>query len=270
MTQSTRRTSGALLLSLLLTFILVGCTLSGSDAVPLTPFEPSGDPLPVPEEQGEQPETDPNEIDIFATQTQQAVDAEAAAPEEEGELLLPEEEESAETEGDEEVAEGEGEESPEEPTEEPTEEAEEEATEEPTVEEPTEEAPTPEEEEEAPPATAEDGREYTIQPGENLFRIAQRFGVTVEEIAAANGITNAERVSSGQTIIIPGIAPEGDANEESQQPTGPATDYTVEPGDTLYSIAINNGLTVQQLASFNDISDPNDISIGQVIRIPEN
>ncbi len=260
MTQSTRRLSGALLIVFLLSLTLAGCVLPGSDPVPLTEFEPSGDPLPVPEEQNpEEPEAET--VDLFATQTQQAVESqpEEEEAEEDGDLIVPEEEE-AEDENDEvNETEEDGSEEVSEETEEPT-------TEETPVEEPTEEAP---ETEEVPTPTqvvgVEGGEEYTVQVGDNLFRIAQRFDVTVEQIAAANGITNAEAISAGQTIIIPGII----GNATTPQPTGKFTEYIIEPGDTLYSIAIDNNLTAQELASFNEITDVNSIFIGQVIRIPQ-
>jgi LysM repeat protein len=47
---------------------------------------------------------------------------------------------------------------------------------------------------------------YTVQPGETLFRIAQRFQVTIKQIAEANGITNPSLIFTGQKLRIPGAA----------------------------------------------------------------
>lgn len=46
-------------------------------------------------------------------------------------------------------------------------------------------------------------RVYVVQPGDNLFRIALRYGTTVNALAAANGITDVTRIYVGQTLIIP-------------------------------------------------------------------
>lgn len=48
-----------------------------------------------------------------------------------------------------------------------------------------------------------EGRIHVVQPGENLFRIALKYGVTVEAIAVANNISNVHLIYSGQTLRIP-------------------------------------------------------------------
>ncbi len=47
------------------------------------------------------------------------------------------------------------------------------------------------------------GRFYVVQPGDNLFRIALRFEVSLQALAAANGITNINRIFVGQVLVIP-------------------------------------------------------------------
>ena len=44
---------------------------------------------------------------------------------------------------------------------------------------------------------------HIVQRGENLYRIALRYGVTVQAIAAANGIVNPHRIYAGQRLVIP-------------------------------------------------------------------
>jgi len=53
------------------------------------------------------------------------------------------------------------------------------------------------------PAVPTKGRIHVVQPGENLFRIALRYGITVEAMAAANGILNVNLVYPGQKLRIP-------------------------------------------------------------------
>jgi hypothetical protein len=47
------------------------------------------------------------------------------------------------------------------------------------------------------------GRTYVVQSGDNLFRIALRFGTTVETLATLNGITNTSLIYPGQVIYLP-------------------------------------------------------------------
>ena len=44
---------------------------------------------------------------------------------------------------------------------------------------------------------------YRIKPGENLTQIARRYGLTVEELAALNGLENPNRIEVGQEIKVP-------------------------------------------------------------------
>jgi hypothetical protein len=47
------------------------------------------------------------------------------------------------------------------------------------------------------------GRTHTVAPGENLYRISRQYGTTVAAISSANGITNPDRISVGQVLVIP-------------------------------------------------------------------
>src|SRR5260221_13659994 len=51
---------------------------------------------------------------------------------------------------------------------------------------------------------AQGSASYTVQPGDNLYRISLKFGVTMDSIAAANGITNPNLIFVGQVLNIPG------------------------------------------------------------------
>jgi peptidoglycan DL-endopeptidase LytF len=101
---------------------------------------------------------------------------------------------------------------------------------------------------------------HTVMQGETLFTIAQRYGTTVAAILQVNPqITNPNLIFAGQQIRIPSAAP--------IPPTGPGT-YVVRPGDTLSTIAVQFGTTVQALLLLNpQIVNPNVIEVGQVIRI---
>ena len=110
----------------------------------------------------------------------------------------------------------------------------------------------------APPAT---GRvTHVVQRGENLFRIALRYGTTVQAIASASGIANPAMIYVGQVLVIP----------SGTQPPAPSggTTYVVQPGDNLFRIALRYNLSYLYLAQYNSIANPAHIYVGQVIRIP--
>jgi LysM repeat protein len=125
-----------------------------------------------------------------------------------------------------------------------------------------------------PPPPAEAGPAvtfeiYIVQPGDTLGSIAARYGTTVQAIAEANGITNPNLISVGQQLTIPvgGAAGSGPAVSTAPQPAFQPTTYTVQPGDNLSSIAARYGTTVAQLVRLNGLSNPNLLSVGQVLRI---
>lgn len=81
---------------------------------------------------------------------------------------------------------------------------------------------------------------HVVQPGENLFRIALNYGLTTEELAAANGITDPTRILVGQTLIIPGSddstpeeAPETTVVEAAPETTNQAASPDTATDDPL-------------------------------------
>ncbi len=107
---------------------------------------------------------------------------------------------------------------------------------------------------------------HIVQAGENLFRIALRYGTTVEAIAQANGITNPALIWVGQKLVIPtSTSAEGSASGGS---TAGETIYTVQPGDNLFRIALKYNMSYLYLAQYNGIVNPNFLIVGQQIRIP--
>jgi lipoprotein NlpD len=55
---------------------------------------------------------------------------------------------------------------------------------------------------------------HVVAPGETMFRIARAYGVTVEELAAANGIKDVRSLAVGQELLVPTVAPEEDSHSE--------------------------------------------------------
>jgi LysM repeat protein len=113
------------------------------------------------------------------------------------------------------------------------------------------------------PTTPEGNIIYTVRPGDTLFSLGQRYGVTIEEIMQANNLVNPNVLDVDQQLIIPvaGMpAAEGAAAGERT--------HTVVFGDTLFRIGQQYGFTVDELAQYNNLANPNDLEVGQIIRIP--
>lgn len=139
----------------------------------------------------------------------------------------------------------------------------------------TEEATQEATEEATPTATPVTGGTYIVQPGDNLFRIALRNGLSTQALAEANGITNPALIYVGQVLVIPGAgAPARPTATPLPAPTTTPTApdetsiYVVQPGDTLYRIALRQGTTTAELVRLNSISNPNLIYIGQRLTVP--
>jgi len=112
---------------------------------------------------------------------------------------------------------------------------------------------------------------YRVQPGDNLYRISLRFGVSMYAIMQANGLTNANYVYVGQVLRIPtGPATPPPPPWPHPQPPPPSDGfyYTVQYGDTLAIIAARFGTTVYAILQANGISNPNLVYVGQVLWVP--
>jgi len=112
----------------------------------------------------------------------------------------------------------------------------------------------------ASPALAQSTATHVVQPGENLFRIALQYGVTVNALASANGLSNVSRIYVGQRLAIP----LGGANP-APSPSGV---HIVQRGENLFRIALQYGMTTWTLAAANAIVNANHIYVGQRLVIP--
>ena len=112
------------------------------------------------------------------------------------------------------------------------------------------------------------GGRHVVQRGETLFRIATRYGLSVNALMAANGIGNPNTIYAGQVLTIPGSS----GTTPPAAPDRPAATtggtYIVQPGDTLFRIATRHGVTVAAMAQANSIANPSTIHVGQTLTIP--
>lgn len=135
---------------------------------------------------------------------------------------------------------------------------------------------------------AANGILYIVQPGDTLFAIARRFGITVQAIVQANGLFNPDFLLAGQSLLIPGSTavttppppepvaatpkpePEITPVPSPDQPLPPAaqeTVYVVQGGDTLFGIARRFNITIMAIMALNHIPNPRLIYPGQSLRL---
>jgi LysM repeat protein len=140
------------------------------------------------------------------------------------------------------------------------------------------------------------GVSYKVRPGDTLSAISRRHGVSVTSLQELNGIADPATLAAGQVIAIEArpVAPQAAYGASSapqeqaqiRQPQPPASPplassslisehpsrrlghHTVRPGDTLHSIARENGTTVERLRLANRLGDSNYIRDGQRLRVP--
>lgn len=91
---------------------------------------------------------------------------------------------------------------------------------------------------------------YIVKKGDSLYSIARKYSTTIDKIKDLNNLTT-NLLSIGQVLLIP-----TDTNLE--------TTYTVQKGDSLYSIAKKYDTTVDRLKQLNNLKS-NLLSIGQIL-----
>jgi len=115
------------------------------------------------------------------------------------------------------------------------------------------------------PVFAQDNS-YVVQRGDNLYRIAQRFGITTQALADANGITDPARIFAGQQLTVPNFDTSG-AVVENPLVGGTPANHSVTYGENLQSIANLYGMTVEQVMQINNITNPDLIYRGQQLTV---
>lgn len=103
---------------------------------------------------------------------------------------------------------------------------------------------------------------YTVKKGDSLYSIANKYNTTVEELKRINNLTS-NTLSIGQVLKLP-----SDKSNKIEQEKNTIT-YTVQKGDSLYSIARKYSTTIDKIKDLNNLTT-NLLSIGQVLLIPTN
>lgn len=114
--------------------------------------------------------------------------------------------------------------------------------------------------------------QYTVQEGDTLLALAQRFDVSVEAIRAANPDLEGDFIVAGQKLVIPRPTPGPTAAPgETFTPTAPAVvtvEHTVQAGETLSDIAQSYGVSVADIKAANPDLEDDIVIAGQTLVIP--
>lgn len=102
------------------------------------------------------------------------------------------------------------------------------------------------------------GNTYVVKKGDSLYSIANSFGISVEDLKNNNGLTG-NLITIGQVLTIP---------SSSSNVPGDYLVYTVKAGDSLWNIANQYGISVNDIVSFNNLGTTL-LQIGQQLLIPK-
>jgi membrane-bound lytic murein transglycosylase D len=103
---------------------------------------------------------------------------------------------------------------------------------------------------------------HKVERGESLSVIAARYGTSVSELVAMNGLRSRNRIRAGQVLNLPYSGPASTASIPTDTDT-----YIVQPGDTLGTIASRAGIDERDLLALNSLPNRNRIYPGQKLAL---
>ena len=122
---------------------------------------------------------------------------------------------------------------------------------------------------------------YKVEKGDTLYSISRKYQITVAELRAANNLSENDVIKVGQKLKIPtadissaaALATDNKATTTPSSATLSATtktkEYTVLKGDTMYSIAKKNGMTLAEFMALNNLDNSSVIKVGQKLKIAD-
>jgi len=116
---------------------------------------------------------------------------------------------------------------------------------------------------------------YVVEKGDTLYSLGRRFGVSVDSLCSANGMDKSSYIKVGQKLVIPELYYTDSTFRDDSAPKIQEATFTekkyevhkVQSGDTLYRLALNNGLSVSQIKNYNGL-EQDTLQVGQEIKIP--
>lgn len=108
---------------------------------------------------------------------------------------------------------------------------------------------------------------YTVKAGDTLSGIANNYQTTVNTLARLNNLANPNLIYVGQVLTIKQATSASQSTTAAPAKPASTATYTVKAGDTLSQIAASHGTSYQNLASLNHLSNPNEIYVGQTLKL---
>ncbi|WLP93455.1 LysM peptidoglycan-binding domain-containing protein [Psychrobacter sp. M13] len=121
--------------------------------------------------------------------------------------------------------------------------------------------------------TASQPESYVVQGGDTLIGTANRFGLSVTQLASYNNISSRADLLRGQKLwLIPGKvkAPVSTPAAAPSKPNIATKNYKVRSGDGLIALAKQFGISTQALAGLNGIGARDSLYVGQTLKVPAN
>ena len=115
-------------------------------------------------------------------------------------------------------------------------------------------------------STSGNAQMYYVHQGDTLYRIARNNGISLSTLLEWNNLSVDSPIHPGQGLIVSygSSSSTEEAEETAASSESTETTYTVQPGDGLWRIAKNHGLTLDELKSMNQLTS-NIIQPGQVL-----
>ena len=100
---------------------------------------------------------------------------------------------------------------------------------------------------------------YIVQQGDSLWDISLRFGVSLDDLLQANGITNPNQLAAGDRLVIPGL----------EGIDGILTTQNIPYGETLRSLSRRYAVPLETLVRLNHLTSPSELYMGLDVVIPQ-
>ncbi len=131
------------------------------------------------------------------------------------------------------------------------------------------------------------GETIQVRPGDTLYSLSRQHGVSVNDLKSANGLAS-NNLQPGQQLHLPSgsrpryatetarppreshdtVAQSAPSHHSADTPSDWNRSYTVRPGDSMYSIARQNGVKLAELERHNGIADSRKVKPGTVLKLP--